>query len=127
MHHSFAIFIGILGAYAILLLLAIICFLVVVIRTAMPATRDGSIRYLKVGLLGGLVFTSSTFWWFAVPLVGTTNFIFTGNQYLQSNVFGWSKWYPHWLPDFLFGFMLAVGAIALFRKLKSKSGRSNAL
>jgi hypothetical protein len=82
---------------------------------------------LKAGLVGGLLLTSSPFWWFASWIVERQSFLATGSEFLQRNVFGWSKWYPYWIPNFLIGFMVAVVALTIFRRLKGKFGRANAL
>jgi hypothetical protein len=124
MHYSFAILFAQLGAYAVALFIAVVCFVVVVTRSAIPTTREASTRTLRAGLLGGLVFTSSPFWWVLYPLLGAQNFIVNGNRYLQTNVFGSSQWYPYWLPDFFFGFTVAVVIVYFGRKWSSQRAQT---
>ena len=114
------------GSYALLAAIGLAAFLVVLTKSILLGSRKSALPVLKIGLLGGLFATSSPFQWLISPLAPVGNYLFLGTEYFQANVFKWSSWYPYWLSNFLVGFLIAIVALSLFRKVRSARTRASA-
>jgi hypothetical protein len=125
MREALAIALLLYGSYALLAALGLLALLIVTVRSIRTSSRESTVPVLKIGLVGGLVFTSGPFHWSVGWLDPVHNYLFYGADFLKGNVFGWSSWYPHWLAEFTIGFLAALIVLFVYRKVRSARARTN--
>jgi hypothetical protein len=124
MQRTIAAIYAVSAFYLVLVAIGIVVLLVVLWRLFAPRSRASAVDELKIGLLGGLIVTSSPFWWLALPLLGAQSMFVRVPDLIHSGVFGWSRYFPGWLPNFLIGFWMFVGLWLLIRTVTRRATRA---
>jgi len=118
MHKSYAIFYSQVGLFALVVALALLVTLVVAIRAVRSKSRERGISELKMGLVGGLFFTSSPFYTLVYGLFGInySSFLTIRDKFLS--FIGMPRHTFSWWPYFLIGFGVSAVGYATWRSLR---------
>ena len=125
MHKSYAIFYSQVGLFALVVVLALIATLVVAIRAVRSKSRERGIAELKMGLVGGLFFTSSPFYTLVYGLSGISYSGFLSIRDSFLSFLGMPRHIFSWWPYFLIGFGVSAVGYATWRSLRREKPDPN--
>jgi len=118
MHKSYAIFYSQVGLFALVVVLALLATFVVAIRAVRSKSRERGISELKMGLVGGLFFTSSPFYTLVYGLFGINYSSFLTIRDTFLSFLGMPRHTFSWWPYFLIGFGVSAVGYATWRSLR---------